>query len=120
MLAAGAMNFGWGLKTLPVASSNGIQRAHWPFAAGGTCLVLPKRTPSTSVPASLAINAKQGDEIAMRPFIAHAFIAAACLLAPVAAGCAPAWSKEPFTITNDPPQGTVVNTMLERTCTGTV
>src|SRR5580692_2526817 len=56
----------------------------------------------------------------MRRYIAPAFIAAACLLAPVAAGAAPASPKEPFTITNDPPQGTVVNTMLERTCTGTV
>ena len=33
---------------------------------------------------------------------------------------APASSKSPFTITNDPPQGTVVDTMVEMTCTGTI
>ncbi len=39
---------------------------------------------------------------------------------PVAAGYTPVGSKSPFTITNDPVKSPVVDTMLQRTCTGTM
>jgi TonB family protein len=39
---------------------------------------------------------------------------------PVAAGYTPGLSKSPFTITNDPVKSPVVDTMLQRTCTGTM
>ncbi|HKM62073.1 MAG TPA: energy transducer TonB [Acidisphaera sp.] len=39
---------------------------------------------------------------------------------PVAAGYAPVLSKSPFTITNDPVKSPILDTMPQRTCTGTV
>jgi TonB family protein len=39
---------------------------------------------------------------------------------PVAAGYTPVVSKSPFTITNDPVKSPILDTMLQRTCTGTV
>jgi len=39
---------------------------------------------------------------------------------PVAGGSTPVASKSPFTVTNDPVKPTVVDTVLQRTCTGTV
>jgi TonB family protein len=39
---------------------------------------------------------------------------------PVAAGYTPLLSKSPFTITNDPVKSPVLETMLQRTCTGTM
>ncbi len=39
---------------------------------------------------------------------------------PVAAGYTPVLSKSPFTITNDPVESPILDTMLQRTCTGTV
>lgn len=39
---------------------------------------------------------------------------------PVAAGYTPVLSKSPFTITNDPVKSPILDTMLQRTCTGTV
>jgi len=39
---------------------------------------------------------------------------------PVAAGYTPVSSKSPFTITNDPVKSPILDTMLQRTCTGTV
>jgi TonB family protein len=39
---------------------------------------------------------------------------------PVAAGYTPALSKRPFTITNDPVKSPILETMLQRTCTGTM
>src|SRR5277367_100034 len=39
---------------------------------------------------------------------------------PVAAGYAPVSSKSPFTIMNDPVKSPVLETMLQRTCTGTI
>jgi len=39
---------------------------------------------------------------------------------PAAAGYAPAVSKSPFTITNDPVKSPVLDTMLQRVCTGTM
>ena len=39
---------------------------------------------------------------------------------PVAAGNTPVLSKSPFTITNDPVKSPILDTMLQRTCTGTV
>ena len=59
-------------------------------------------------------------EISMRSYATPALLAGALLLAPAVGGHAPASSKSPFTITNDPAQGTVVDTMLELTCTGTI
>jgi hypothetical protein len=59
-------------------------------------------------------------EVTMRPYVASAILAGAVVLAPVVAGYAPASSKAPFTVTNDPVKETVVDTMLQRTCTGTV
>ena len=38
---------------------------------------------------------------------------------PVAAGYTPALSKNPFTVTNDPVKSPILETMLQRTCTGT-
>ena len=55
----------------------------------------------------------------MRSYVTSALLAA-FVLAPVVAGTAPALSKSPFTVTNDPVEGTVVDTMLERACSGTV
>jgi hypothetical protein len=54
----------------------------------------------------------------MRSHVTSAFLAAAFVLAPVVAGHAAAPPKPPFTVTNDPAEGTVVDTMLQRTCTG--
>ena len=59
-------------------------------------------------------------EVSMRSYVASAIINGAVFLAPVVTGYAPALSKSPFTITNDPVHDTVVDTMLQRTCTGTV
>jgi hypothetical protein len=56
----------------------------------------------------------------MPSYVTSAFLAAAFVLAPVAAGHAAAPSRPPFTVTNDPVTGTVVDTMLSRTCTGTI
>jgi TonB family protein len=39
---------------------------------------------------------------------------------PVAAGYTPVASRSPFTITNDPVKSPILETMLQRTCTGTV
>ncbi len=39
---------------------------------------------------------------------------------PVAAGYTPVLSKNPFTITNDPVKSPILDTMLQKTCTGTV
>ncbi len=39
---------------------------------------------------------------------------------PVAAGYTPVSSRSPFTITNDPVRSPIIDTMLQRTCTGTV
>ena len=39
---------------------------------------------------------------------------------PVAAGYTPVLSKGPFTITNDPDKSPILETMLQRTCTGTI
>ena len=39
---------------------------------------------------------------------------------PVAAGYTPVASKSPFTITNDPVKSPILDTMLQRTCTGTI
>jgi TonB family protein len=39
---------------------------------------------------------------------------------PVAAGYTPVSSKSPFTITNDPVKSPILDTMLQRSCTGTV
>ena len=39
---------------------------------------------------------------------------------PVAVGYAPVLSKGPFTITNDPVKSPILETMLRRTCTGTI
>jgi TonB family protein len=39
---------------------------------------------------------------------------------PVAANYTPVLSKRPFTITNDPVKSPILDTMLQRTCTGTV
>ena len=39
---------------------------------------------------------------------------------PVAAGYTPVLSKSPFTIMNDPVKSPILETMLQRTCTGTV
>jgi hypothetical protein len=39
---------------------------------------------------------------------------------PVAAGYTPELSKSPFTIMNDPVKSPILDTMLQRTCTGTV
>ena len=38
---------------------------------------------------------------------------------PVAAGYTPVLSKSPFTIMNDPVKSPILETMLQRTCTGT-
>jgi len=59
-------------------------------------------------------------EVSVRSHVASAILTGAVVLAPVVAGCAPALSKSPFTITNDPVHDTVVDTMLQRTCTGTL
>jgi hypothetical protein len=59
-------------------------------------------------------------KITVRSYVASAILAGAIVLAPVLAGYAPASSKTPFTITNDPVGSTVVDTMQQRTCTGTV
>jgi hypothetical protein len=56
----------------------------------------------------------------MRSYVAAAILIGAVVLAPVVAGHAPALSKSPFTIDNGPVHDTVVDTMLQRTCTGTV
>jgi hypothetical protein len=56
----------------------------------------------------------------MRSYLASSILAAAFVLTPVVAGYAPASSKAPFTITNDPVHDTVVDTMLAQTCTGTL
>jgi hypothetical protein len=55
----------------------------------------------------------------MRSYVASAILTGAVVLAPVVAGYAPAFSKDAFTITNDPVGGTVVDTMQQRICTGT-
>jgi TonB family protein len=39
---------------------------------------------------------------------------------PVAAGYTPVLSKSPFTVTNDPVRSPILDTMLQRTCTGTL
>jgi len=39
---------------------------------------------------------------------------------PVAAGYTPVLSKRPFTVTNDPVRSPILDTMLQRTCTGTM
>ena len=39
---------------------------------------------------------------------------------PAAAGYTPVLSKSPFTITNDPVKSPILETMLQRTCTGTM
>jgi hypothetical protein len=56
----------------------------------------------------------------MRSYLAAAILAGAVVVAPVIAGFAPALSKSPFTITNDPVPGTVSDIMQQRTCTGTI
>ena len=61
-----------------------------------------------------------GGKIAMPSHVASAILAAAFVLAPVVAGTAPASSKTPFTVTNDPVHNTVVDAMQQRTCTGTI
>jgi hypothetical protein len=56
----------------------------------------------------------------MRSYVASAILTGAVVLAPVVSGYAPALSKSPFTIMNDPVGETVVDTMQQRICTGTV
>jgi hypothetical protein len=56
----------------------------------------------------------------MRSLVSSALLAAAFVLAPAVAGAAPASSKSPFTVTNDPVEGTVADVMMQRTCTGTL
>ncbi len=56
----------------------------------------------------------------MRSYAASAILAGAVVLAPAVGGYAPALSKTPFTVTNDPVHDTVVDTMQQRICTGTV
>ena len=55
----------------------------------------------------------------MRPHVASALLPAAGFLASVVTGYAAEPSKPPFTVTNDPVHGTVVDTVQQRTCTGT-
>ena len=55
----------------------------------------------------------------MRPHVASALHPAAGFLASVVTGYAAEPSKPPFTVTNDPVHGTVVDTVQQRTCTGT-
>jgi hypothetical protein len=57
----------------------------------------------------------------MRSCLTSACLAAAFVLAPAFAGHAAAPAKSPFTVTNDPTQlPTVIDTMLQRSCSGTV
>jgi hypothetical protein len=56
----------------------------------------------------------------MRSYLASAILISAVALAPTVAGSAPDSSKPPFTIDNGPVHDTVVDTMLSRTCTGTI
>jgi hypothetical protein len=56
----------------------------------------------------------------MRCYVAAAILTVAVVLAPVVAGYAPALSEGAFTITNNPVGKTVVDTMQQRICTGTV
>jgi hypothetical protein len=55
----------------------------------------------------------------MGSHVASAALAAAFVLAPMVAGYAADPSKPPFTVDNGPVHDTVVDTMLDRTCTGT-
>ena len=59
-------------------------------------------------------------KMSMRSYVTSALLAGASILVPVVAGTTPALSKSPFTVTNDPVEGTVVDTMLQRTCSGTL
>jgi hypothetical protein len=59
-------------------------------------------------------------QIPMRSYLTSGFLAAAFVLAPAVAGDAATPPKPPFTVTNDPVHGTVVDTVPQRVCTGTV
>jgi hypothetical protein len=56
----------------------------------------------------------------MRSYVAAAMLTGAFVVAPVVAGIAPALSRSPFTVTNDPVPATVVDSMVQKTCSGTV
>jgi hypothetical protein len=56
----------------------------------------------------------------MRSYLTSAILAGAIVVASMVVGCAAEPSKPPFTIDNGPVHDTVVDTMLSRTCTGTI
>lgn len=92
----------WKVDVVDSSGSNALDNAGVAAFRGGFVRPLPAYTPETNIDVSLHyVLAHRHDQ-------------------PVAAGYVPTSSRRPFTIANDPVKSPILETMLQRTCTGTV
>ena len=92
----------WKIDVVESSGSRSLDTAGVSAFRGGFVRPFPAGAPETNI------------DISLHYVLAHRHDQ------PVAAGYTPMSSKSPFTITNDPVRSPILDTMLQRTCTGTV
>ncbi len=92
----------WTIDVLESSGSRSLDTAGDAVFRGGSVRPFPEREPKADI------------DISLHYVLAHRHDQ------PVAAGYTPVLSKSPFTITNDPVKSPILDTMLRRTCTGTL
>jgi TonB family protein len=92
----------WTVDVVESSGSRSLDTAGSSVFRGGSVRPFPKGAPKADI------------DISLHYVLAHRHDQ------PVAAGYTPVLSKSPFTITNDPVKSPVLETMLQRTCTGTM
>ena len=92
----------WSVDVVESSGSHALDSAGLAVFRGGFVRAFPEGDPKADISISLHyVLAHRRDQ-------------------PMAAGYTPVVSKSPFTITNDPVKSPILETMLQRTCTGTI
>ena len=91
----------WTINLVESSGSRSLDAAGSAVFRGGFVRPFPEREPQADI------------DISLHYVLAHRHDQ------PVAAGYTPVLSKSPFTIMNDPVKSPILETMLQRTCTGT-
>ncbi len=92
----------WSVDVVASSGSHSLDTAASAVFRGGVVRPFPEGDPKAEI------------DISLHYVLAHRHDQ------PVAAGYTPVLSKSPFTIANDPVRSPVLETMLQRTCTGTI
>jgi TonB family protein len=92
----------WTVDVTESSGSHSLDTAGATVFRGGSVRPFPKGEPQADI------------DISLHYVLAHRHDQ------PVAAGYTPVVSKGPFTVTNDPVKSPILDTMLQRTCTGTI